>query len=312
MDTLVLPAQDQFSHAQSQRLAGVEYYPQKKYEMQWQTPTVGASMHQERITKTHGSESGVSSHPEKLLEHDNSCSFSSVLSNEKSSTHPEKLLEHENNCSFSSVLPNEKSSSPASVPILPSCMLSATFHEGYASNTAREEMAQKMEEIQDQISKTKTPCHSAMNKKRSGCDWKPVETGPQNCRAVTIPKQSYPERKSPILGCEMNVSNGVSSISPPASPTENWAGPAYSNSPPPSSLPLPKFSMRQMRSASLELPSASGEFSEALSTEALRASSWSVPTSPSRENTDCSCSRFCDRCCICHQEFKADPAPGSR
>uniref|UniRef100_A0A0E0M7U0 Uncharacterized protein n=1 Tax=Oryza punctata TaxID=4537 RepID=A0A0E0M7U0_ORYPU len=43
------------------------------------------------------------------------------------------------------------------------------------------------------------------------------------------------------------------STSPPSRP-ELWAGPAFSNSPPPSSLPIPKFSLRQNRSISLELP----------------------------------------------------------
>ncbi len=40
--------------------------------------------------------------------------------------------------------------------------------------------------------------------------------------------------------------------------SELWAGPAYSNSPPPSSLPIPKFSVvRPKRTVSLELPSVS-------------------------------------------------------
>ncbi|XP_052171701.1 uncharacterized protein LOC127787682 [Diospyros lotus] len=38
--------------------------------------------------------------------------------------------------------------------------------------------------------------------------------------------------------------------------SELWAGPAYSNSPPPSSVPLPKFSLRPKRTVSLELPSS--------------------------------------------------------
>lgn len=37
---------------------------------------------------------------------------------------------------------------------------------------------------------------------------------------------------------------------------ELWAGPAYSNSPPPSSLPIPKFSLRVKRTVSLDLPAA--------------------------------------------------------
>ncbi|URD94258.1 hypothetical protein MUK42_01524 [Musa troglodytarum] len=36
--------------------------------------------------------------------------------------------------------------------------------------------------------------------------------------------------------------------------SELWAGPAYSDSPPPSSLPIPKYYLRQKRSVSLELP----------------------------------------------------------
>ena len=42
------------------------------------------------------------------------------------------------------------------------------------------------------------------------------------------------------------------STSPPSRP-ELWAGPAFSNSPPPSSLPIPNFSLHQKRSVSLEL-----------------------------------------------------------
>lgn len=48
-----------------------------------------------------------------------------------------------------------------------------------------------------------------------------------------------------------------SSISPSSSrPSQAvlWAGPGFSNSPPPSSLPIPKFSLRQKRSISLEIP----------------------------------------------------------
>lgn len=45
------------------------------------------------------------------------------------------------------------------------------------------------------------------------------------------------------------------STSPPSRP-ELWAGPAFSNSPPPSSLPIPKFPLHQKRSVSLEFPPA--------------------------------------------------------
>ncbi|GLJ53233.1 hypothetical protein SUGI_1134570 [Cryptomeria japonica] len=45
--------------------------------------------------------------------------------------------------------------------------------------------------------------------------------------------------------------------SSPVFEMEKWAGPAYSNSPPPSSLPFPKFSMQQMRSIATDLMDAS-------------------------------------------------------
>ncbi|XVF21747.1 hypothetical protein REPUB_Repub12eG0116800 [Reevesia pubescens] len=38
--------------------------------------------------------------------------------------------------------------------------------------------------------------------------------------------------------------------------SELWAGPAYSNSPPPSSVPIPKFSLCVKRTVSLDLPAA--------------------------------------------------------
>lgn len=73
------------------------------------------------------------------------------------------------------------------------------------------------------------------------------------------PTRTYsPEPKTP----KQQLNNGKKrsraipispSGSPPARP-ELWAGPAYSNSPPPSSLPIPKFSLHPKRSVSLELP----------------------------------------------------------
>ncbi|KAF3326719.1 Proline-rich nuclear receptor coactivator [Carex littledalei] len=55
-----------------------------------------------------------------------------------------------------------------------------------------------------------------------------------------------------------------------------FAGPAYSNSPPPSSLPIPKFSLRQKRSVSLELPVCKSEID-------MRPMAKSAPTSPTGE-----------------------------
>lgn len=60
--------------------------------------------------------------------------------------------------------------------------------------------------------------------------------------------------------------------------SERWAGPAYSNSPPPSSLPIPKFSIRPKRTVSLDLPSMSSEFD-------LHPIAKSAPASPTRERS---------------------------
>jgi len=79
------------------------------------------------------------------------------------------------------------------------------------------------------------------------------------------PARTYysPEPKTPKQQQQLNNGKKRSqaipitppSGSPPSRP-ELWAGPAYSNSPPPSSLPIPKFSLHPKRSVSLELPDA--------------------------------------------------------
>ncbi|GER24845.1 brassinosteroid signalling positive regulator family protein, partial [Striga asiatica] len=60
--------------------------------------------------------------------------------------------------------------------------------------------------------------------------------------------------------------------------SERWAGPAYSNSPPPSSLPIPKFSLRPKRSISLDLPNAASEIN-------FHPIAKSAPVSPTRERS---------------------------
>lgn len=118
---------------------------------------------------------------------------------------------------------------------------------------------------------------------RVGCEVKSNEPG-----AVEIPLN--PEDSSKGLFLEAtgalsldDIGKKVCAVSQCLHMTENWAGPAYSNSPPPSSLPLPKFSMRQMRSVSLELlPSNNDEFGEA-GTAATIAGSHSAPPSPIRD-----------------------------
>jgi len=59
--------------------------------------------------------------------------------------------------------------------------------------------------------------------------------------------------------------------------SELWAGPAYSNSPPPSSLPIPKFSLCQKRSVSLDLPLPSSGIE-------LPPVAKSAPPSPTRDS----------------------------
>ncbi|KAK1373045.1 hypothetical protein POM88_029238 [Heracleum sosnowskyi] len=61
--------------------------------------------------------------------------------------------------------------------------------------------------------------------------------------------------------------------------SERWAGPAYSNSPPPSSLPMPKFCVPSKVSVSLELACLESEIH-------LQPTSRSAPPSPKREHGD--------------------------
>ncbi|KAE8660659.1 transducin family protein [Hibiscus syriacus] len=58
--------------------------------------------------------------------------------------------------------------------------------------------------------------------------------------------------------------------------SELWAGPAYSNSPPPSSLPIPKFSLRVKRTVSLDSPATAPVVD-------VYQTAKSAPASPTRE-----------------------------
>lgn len=60
--------------------------------------------------------------------------------------------------------------------------------------------------------------------------------------------------------------------------SELWAGPAYSNSPPPSSLPIPKFSLRPKRTVSLDLPGSAPD-----GMVLHRPIAKSAPASPTRD-----------------------------
>ncbi|GAV90185.1 hypothetical protein CFOL_v3_33594 [Cephalotus follicularis] len=59
--------------------------------------------------------------------------------------------------------------------------------------------------------------------------------------------------------------------------SELWAGPAYSNSPPPSSLPIPRFSLRPKRTVSLDFPASETGIK-------LHPIAKSAPASPTREH----------------------------
>ncbi|XP_010556780.1 PREDICTED: uncharacterized protein LOC104825992 [Tarenaya hassleriana] len=73
-------------------------------------------------------------------------------------------------------------------------------------------------------------------------------------------------------------SSGFLEESRSPSSSELWAGPTYSNSPPPSSVPIPKFSLRQKRTVSLNLPSSDTLVD-------VRPFAKSAPASPTREHS---------------------------
>lgn len=98
-----------------------------------------------------------------------------------------------------------------------------------------------------------------------------------------LPSRTYssPEPKTPKQqqhrrhGGKRSRPISISPSTSPPSRSELWAGPAFSNSPPPSSLPIPKFSLRQKRSISLELPPV--EYSDDVE---VRPHARSAPSSP--------------------------------
>ena len=74
-------------------------------------------------------------------------------------------------------------------------------------------------------------------------------------RTYSSPEPKTPkQQQQPRHGGKRSRPISISPSTPPPYRPELWAGPAFSNSPPPSSLPTPKFSLRQKRSISLELP----------------------------------------------------------
>ncbi|KAF8720554.1 hypothetical protein HU200_023810 [Digitaria exilis] len=77
---------------------------------------------------------------------------------------------------------------------------------------------------------------------------------PPPTRTYSSPEPKTPKQQQPRHGGKRSRPISISPSTSPPSRLELWAGPAFANSPPPSSLPIPKFSLRQKRSISLELP----------------------------------------------------------
>lgn len=105
----------------------------------------------------------------------------------------------------------------------------------------------------------------------------------------TVKSYSEDQKKSrkPVRSCTMAIpfnlkvdvgSRNENSLNDEFTFSELWAGPAYSNSPPPSSLPMPKFSLRPKRNASLEFPVSASDID-------LSPIAKSAPASPTKERS---------------------------
>ncbi|KAI4349491.1 hypothetical protein L6164_010074 [Bauhinia variegata] len=103
----------------------------------------------------------------------------------------------------------------------------------------------------------------------------PANSITEDKKLVKTPSKSTP---IPINGKTCNKERHLSEDIPNRSLffSELWAGPTYSNSPPPSSLPIPKFSVRPKRTVSLDLPGSSPEIE-------MHPVAKSAPPSPTRE-----------------------------
>ncbi|KAJ7972774.1 Flocculation FLO11-like protein [Quillaja saponaria] len=107
----------------------------------------------------------------------------------------------------------------------------------------------------------------------------PLSSGTSDSDNKTLVQATVKSTPIPINGKvrhkERVFSEGIPNAS--LSFSELWAGPTYSNSPPPSSLPIPKFSLRPKRTVSLDLPLSTPEIE-------LRPFAKSAPSSPTREH----------------------------
>lgn len=101
--------------------------------------------------------------------------------------------------------------------------------------------------------------------------------GPKKSKKLAKSTSSIPIPMK--LKVDVDYSKLASSFSGEFNFSERWAGPAYSNSPPPSSLPIPKFSLRPKRTVSLDLPPSSASDID------FHPIAKSAPASPTRERS---------------------------
>lgn len=109
------------------------------------------------------------------------------------------------------------------------------------------------------------------------------ENNSRNLKRTTLKKSC----SVPIpINSKVDSSTKKSVFSDELSYSELWAGPAYSNSPPPSSVPIPKFFVPPKRTVSLDLPSST------VSEITLHPIARSAPPSPKREQNGSARSLF--------------------
>lgn len=166
------------------------------------------------------------------------------------------------------ILPPPLSAFPPSSP--PSISTTTTSSSTSPSSSASSPRAYRVTDLPSPRSEPPPRRHHRPSRRSSPI---PITTK----RTTSLPSPSILAAGDAFLLLEDGIGN-TSSYNSGSCHTELWAGPAYSNSPPPSSLPIPKFSLRGKRSASLGLP-------EQMGCEDLRPLPKSAPASPSRESS---------------------------
>lgn len=124
-------------------------------------------------------------------------------------------------------------------------------------------------------------CSSPVAKRASSPSFSPKTPLTSQNSGSGEPKNSKKSSKTSAIPIPIKLSVDVSTDKPRSLSdnfhfSERWAGPTYYNSPPPSSLPLPKFSLRPKRTVSLDLPSSVSEID-------LHPIAKSAPASPTRQ-----------------------------